>query len=120
MPHITLTFALLLILLGLGAYFGTGGQSITAMIPAFFGLPLLLCGIAALQTLYRKHAMHLASGIALLGLLGALGRPLGRLFSGEPLQFNAALTTQLVMGLLCAVLLALYTKSFIDARRRAA
>ncbi len=48
MAKITFGLGLVLIVLGLGAYFGTGRESLTALIPAFFGLPLALLGVVAL------------------------------------------------------------------------
>ncbi len=117
MPRLAILFGALLILLGVGGYVGTGRDSVTALIPAFFGLPLVALGWAALREAWRMHAMHAAAVLALLGVVGALGRPAGKLFSGE-LEVNTPLVLQLVMALLCAVFLGLCVKSFIDARRR--
>ena len=60
MPKITIGLGILLILLGLGGYFGTDAKSFTALIPAFVGVPLLLLGCLALKDNLRKHAMHAA------------------------------------------------------------
>ena len=62
------------------------------------------------------HAMHLAAMVGLLGVIGALGRPIYVLASGRELSV-IALASQLLMGFLCAGFLALCVKSFIDARR---
>jgi hypothetical protein len=51
----------------------------TALIPAFFGLPLVILGVLALQEGWRKHAMHAAVVVGLIGFLGgafSLVRPL--------------------------------------------
>ena len=42
MAKTTIIFGVLLVLLGLGSYFGTGRTSLTALIPAGFGLILLI------------------------------------------------------------------------------
>ena len=118
MARITIIFGGLLIALGLVAYFvlqEPDARSITAMIPAFVGLPLALCGMIALNEGLRKHAMHGAAGLGLLGLIGALGRPAGKLMSGE-FQMNTATGVQFVMALICLVFVVLCIKSFISAR----
>lgn len=55
MTKTTIGLGVLLILVGVGAYFGSGTKSITALIPAFFGLPISLLGIAALQEVAEAH-----------------------------------------------------------------
>ncbi len=39
MAKVCIVFGIVLCLLGLGGYFGTGRESVTALIPALFGLP---------------------------------------------------------------------------------
>ncbi|HEY8505029.1 MAG TPA: hypothetical protein VIL46_10640 [Gemmataceae bacterium] len=114
----TLIIALLLIVLGLVGYFGGGRQSVTALIPAFFGLPLAVLGLLALKEHMRKHAMHTAMVVALVGLVGALMRPVSKLARGEALDFTSApVVSQGLMALLCLVLLVMGVNSFIQARR---
>ena len=76
MAKTTIALAAALTLLGLGTYFGSSdaNPSKTALIPAVFGVLLLGCGLAALQPTWRKHAMHVAVSVALLGALAASGR----------------------------------------------
>ena len=113
MPKITLLVGFLLLVQGVGFYIGTSFQSITALIPAFVGLPMLVLGILALKDSARKHAMHLASALALLGLLAAVGRVLSAGLSVSP-----AGGLVLILALITAVFLVLCIKSFIDARRK--
>ena len=117
MAKITIGLGCVLIALGLGGYVGTGRASVTALIPAFFGLPLLLLGLVALKERMRKHAMHAAALIALLGLVGSLFRIVKKLIVGEELEVSTAVTMQLVMAALCAVFVVLCIRSFIQARR---
>lgn len=119
MTKLAITLGVLLMLLGIGAYFSTGQQSITAMIPAFFGLPIVILGIVALNENRRRHAMH---GVMLLALLGFLGSFMGlpklvSLLGGAEVARPAAVIVQSIMAILCAALLGLGIKSFIDARR---
>jgi hypothetical protein len=117
MAPVSIVFGLLLIGLGLAGYFGTDTTSPTALIPAGFGAALLLLGLLALNERLRMHAMHLAAMVGLLGVIGALFRPIQMWASGAELKTNA-LVSQLLMALLCAVFLGLCVNSFIQARRR--
>jgi uncharacterized membrane protein len=115
MASTTRTFGIILILLGLVSYFGTGRTSMTALIPAFFGAVFVILALVAANESARKHAMHAAVAIALLGLLGTLVRLLPAIAAG---QLNRpAVLAQLVMSLLLIGYIALGVKSFKDARR---
>lgn len=116
MPRIIFVFAAIFILLGVGAYFGTGAQSWTALIPAILGV--LLAGAGALSLKHLKHGGHAAAAIGLLGLLGT-ARSLTKLpavFAGTA-ERPEAVAVQAVFAVLCLIFLALCVKSFIDARR---
>lgn len=119
MPLVTVVLGTSLIVLGLGGYIATGMASWTAMIPAVFGLPLILLGVVARAPGRRKHAMHAAATLSLVGLAGgAMGIPkLATMMSGGEAARPAAAISQSIMALLCVVFLALCVKSFIDARR---
>jgi hypothetical protein len=49
MAKTAITFGIILTLLGLIAYFGISSESITALIPAFFGVPVIILGWLALN-----------------------------------------------------------------------
>jgi hypothetical protein len=115
---VTIVIGLLLIALGLGGYFGTDQVSLTALIPAYFGAPLLLLGLLGLNDKLRKHAMHAAVAVGLLGFLGAIFPLAMRLISGKPFELRTAAAMQLIMAALCLLLVALGVRSFIAARRR--
>lgn len=124
MAKTTIALALILILLGLGTYFGSSdaNPSVTALIPAVFGVLLLACGVTALQADWRKHAMHAAASIGLLGALAASGRgvmAIAKLARGAEVN-TTALVSVLVMAAVCWLLVALCINSFIAARRRQA
>ncbi|MDP9120834.1 MAG: hypothetical protein M3O15_05595 [Acidobacteriota bacterium] len=119
MANLAIGYGLVLCALGLGGYFGTGQTSKTALIPLLLGVLVLVCGFLARRERLRRHAMH---GAALLGLLGVLGplRVLPRmltLLGGGSVPHPAAVTAQAVLLLLSAVFLALCIRSFIAARR---
>jgi hypothetical protein len=120
MANVTIGFGLALAALGLGGYFATGRASFTALIPLAIGLLLLLCGVLARQEALRKHAMHAAAVLGLLGFLGpmrVLPQMLRLLTGGEGVPHPAAVLDQLVMMVVCGVFLALCIRSFVAARR---
>jgi uncharacterized membrane protein len=91
-------------------------SKVTALIPGCFGIALILCGLISLGSPeMRKHAMHIAAMVSLLGIVGALFRPLT---SGKAWDFDAApLRAQLMMAVLSAIFLFLCVRSFIQARK---
>ena len=119
MPQVTIGYGLILILLGAAAYLGTDRVSVTALIPAFFGLPVLIAGVLARKESLLKHAMH---GAAMLGVLGFLGtvtgvpKALSLLFGGTVERPEAA-TVQAIMAVLSAVFVGLCVRSFIQVRK---
>ncbi len=119
MPIITIVYGSLLVLLGLAGYFGSGAESPTALIPLAFGIPLEALGLVAyVKPAARKHAMHAAATIALLGLLGtakALAK-LPALLQGAPMDRPAAVAAQCIMAVLSIIFIALCVRSFIAAR----
>ena len=119
MARATIVFGVVLITLGVTGYVGTAAVSITALIPAIFGAVLAVLGLFALNTGYRKRAMHLAAAIALVGFLGAVPGLIGLLdlISGAEVQRPAAVVSQSVMAILMAVFVGLCVRSFIEARR---
>jgi hypothetical protein len=117
MPFLSIVFGGLLIGLGLWGYLTSDTRSITALIPAFFGAPLVLAGLVAMVERFLKHAMHFAAMIGLLGCLGAAYMFVPKLL--KELDLNDKKTvSQGGMTLLCGVFVALCVGSFIQARRR--
>ena len=119
MPSTSILCRGLLILIGIIGYvYGmmNGNASVTALIPAFFGIILALMGlIAQSKESLRKHLMHVAVIVGLLGFIIPAARILSKISS---ISFSsAAFLSQLAMSLICLVFVILCVKSFIDARR---
>jgi hypothetical protein len=108
--------------MGLWGYFGLGSGSITALIPAFFGVPFILLGVVALKESLLKHAMHAAAALAVLGLLGTIRGVFSffKMMGGEEVARPDAVRVQAIMALLCAIFIALAVNSFVQARRNRA
>ncbi|HMS10819.1 MAG TPA: hypothetical protein PKE66_15145 [Pyrinomonadaceae bacterium] len=121
MPATAILFGRLLILLGIIGYaYGlySGAASFTALIPAIFGLILMVLGhIASSKENLRKHIMHAAVVVGLLGFLLPAGRILSTLGN---FKFSFAAAMLILMAVLCGAFVALCVKSFIDARRSGA
>ena len=122
MAKITLLFAVLLIVLGLAGYIGTGSQHPTALIPTWFGLALGVFGMLAMSPseARRKLFMHINVTIGAVGFLGALieairGYGAARSAGVDPDMI--ALGSKLTMAGLMLFYVLLCVRSFIDARR---
>ena len=119
MPSTSIACGTLLILIGILGYVNgvmTNHESKTALIPAAFGLALLLLGVfARMRENLRKHLMHAAVLVALVGFVASAGRLVSKL---SELSYSAAVVSQVSMALVCLLFVILAVKSFIDARRQ--
>jgi uncharacterized membrane protein HdeD (DUF308 family) len=112
MPKTTLVFAALLVILGVGAFLSSDSR--TALLPAYVGLVLaVLAGLALAFEGGRRHLMHVAAVVALLGALAPAATLVIRAAQMSPL----ALTVNIGMLVLCGAVLVLMVRSFIAARR---
>lgn len=119
MANTSITVGVLLIVLGLWGYFGTGTTSPTALIPAAFGILLVISGAIARNPEKRKLGMHIAVVVSLLGFLGSVRglTKLGTLLAGGDVARPAAVIAQSIMAILTGVFTVLCVRSFIAARR---
>jgi len=122
MAKVTLLFAVLLIVLGLAGYFGTGSLHPTALIPTWFGVALGIFGLLAMSPseARRKLFMHINVTIGLVGFVGATieairGYGAARSAGLDPDMI--ALGSKLTMAALLLFYVLLCVRSFIDARR---
>lgn len=118
MPQLTMAYGVILIIIGVAAYFATGQSSATALIPAFLGTPVLLCGVIARNERFKKHAMHGAVLIGLLGMMGTFGSPLKLpgVFDGTA-ERPVAVIVQALTLFLSFGFVVVCVRSFIEARR---
>lgn len=121
MPLTSIACGTLLVLIGAVGYIHgiiNEKASITALIPAFFGTVLFILGVIARgKEGLRKHLMHAAVVIALLGFILTAGRLVSKL--GE-LTMSPAVISQVAMSIVCLVFVVLAVMSFAAARRGAA
>lgn len=115
---LTVVTGALLVVTGAIAYFGTGSNSMTALIPAFVGALILICAAIGRQPSLHRHAIHAALVVALIGALGSLMNvvKIGQLITGTA-ERPAAIITSLILFVLCANLVAAGVYSFVEARK---
>ena len=122
MPSTSIITGILLILLGIIGYvigMNNGNASLTALIPAVFGLLLVILGfLAKSKENLRKHLMHAAVVIGLLGFLATASSILKipDVLSGTA-ERPSAVVSQFAMALICLVFVIMCVNSFIAARR---
>ncbi len=118
MPTTSITSGVLLILVGIAGYAFSlfdGNKSWTALIPAAFGVLLVALGAAAKSNeSLRKHLMHAAVLIGLVGFLIPAWRLVSRF---NDLTVSLAVLSQAAMALICLFFVILCVQSFITARR---
>lgn len=118
MQKIAIRIGAVLFFMGIAFYLAAdpARRSFTALIPSLLGLVIGICGVLAQNEVRRKMAMHIAMGVALLGILGSLPRILPAL-TGAPITLPLAFAAQLLTVLLCSIFLIICVRSFIAARR---
>lgn len=116
MPVITMVVGILLVLIGLSGYGLSDAPSKTALIPTFFGIPVIICGMLALKEKFLKHAMHAAAVLGVLGFLAPLGRIIPTAIKGD-FAFDLGGFCLVGMALVSGIFVLLCVKSFIDVRK---
>lgn len=119
MLRLTFVIGGILVVLGVVAYVATAAASVTALIPAFVGILLLVCGaIGTRGESARKHAIHAALVVALVGALGSLMQvvKLGEVFAGTA-ERPIAVVLSTVMFVLLVAYVVLGVRSFVAARK---
>ncbi len=118
MPSTSIISGILLILIGIAGYVFSifdGNKSTTALIPAAFGLLLLIFGlIAQSKENLRKHLMHAA---VLVGLIGFLIPTVRLVSQASNIKVSLAVLSQAAMAIVCLFFVILSVQSFINARR---
>src|SRR5688572_10897287 len=123
MPQFALLIGGLLTVLGIGGYLlgfvlGNEYASPTALIPAGVGIVILICGLIGLRNeSARRHAMHAAVAVALLGAISSLIPLFTRILNPEVDTHWLTQLSVIGMLVLCIVLVVARIKSFMQARR---
>ena len=114
--HLTLLAGGLLIALAAACAAISRTGSVTIWIPAFLGVPLVVCGLVALKPEARAAAVHIALVLGLLGAVASLWKLVDSVASGT-VTSALATVSQLAMFVICTMYLVLGVRSFLAARR---
>ncbi len=113
-PRLTLLVGGALVVEGLGFYVGTGMTSMTSMIPAFFGIPLIAMSIMATRQPEKAHFwMHIAVVFGLLTFLSGLMGVKGLVTN----DLTPSTSAQLLMSVMGGVYTFACIRSFTHARK---
>jgi len=119
MTQMTGIVGVLLIVVGVGGYVITDAVSPTALIPAAIGVLLVALAAWGRQPSARKHAMHGALLVAILGVAGSARglMQLPALLAGGEVARPAAVYSQSITALALLLLVVMGVRSFVEARR---
>ncbi len=123
MARTAIIIGLLLVSVSLGTIaYNQGFKSPSVFIPAGIGVAIALCGLVAMKDSLRKHAMHFAALIGMLGGLGCLGMGASQLskLGTDKAPTPDKLGSVFATAVLCLVFVALCVRSFIQARKNRA
>lgn len=117
-----MAFGAVLVLLGVGVYLSVGERAPTSLIPAVFGVLLLVLGALANtdNVRQRKIVMHIAVVLGLVGFVFPFARSLPRLIEaakGQAILRPLAVEEQMAMAIVCLVYTVLCVRWFIAVRR---
>ncbi len=121
MAKLTISFGILLIILGIFGFVATGSAHPTALIPVGIGLLFVLFGVMANSPDTKKRMlwMHISVTVALLVFLGMIPACIDviRLSRGVSFPYPAAVEEKAALGLFSLIYVLFCVRSFINARR---
>jgi len=111
-PNLAMLLGSILILWGFFSYIASDSGSITALIPSFFGVPLLILGFLSIRNESNKHHyMHASMIVALISVLGGF-----RIFQIEDAS-NLTLASHLILLVVGIIFMVGGILSFRHARK---
>jgi hypothetical protein len=121
MAKVTILFGLLLIMLGVIGYVGTGWRAPTALIPTYVGIVFTILGFLARRGSPKRRMlmMHIAVTLGVLGFLGTAKSiwDFIEMRRGHMMARPIAVEDKAVMALMMLIYVLLCVRSFIKARR---
>jgi hypothetical protein len=122
MAKVTILFGLLLMVLGVVGYVGTGWKAPTALIPMYIGIVFTILGFLARRGTQKKRmlVMHIAVTLGVLAFLGTAKSiwDFIQMERGVPMLRPIAVEDKAVMSVMMLIYVLLCVRSFIKARRQ--
>jgi hypothetical protein len=118
MTTISIFFGIMLNLVGLAGFLGTGSTHPTALIPCALGILLIVCGWISRNPKLHMHAMHAAVLVGTIGFaatISAFGSLKLVLSHGAGVKAPAYIS-KMTTALLCGLFVARCIQSFVEAR----
>jgi hypothetical protein len=112
MAKITVLFGVLLIILGAASFILTGHKAFTSLIPAGFGVLLIVFGALAETPETRRRMLFMGFLFTAPALVDAW-----QLFKGKLFPYPAKIEEKAAMSVLLLIYVVLCVRSFIAARR---
>lgn len=122
MVRVGIIFGLLLCGLSVAALVASTQKYPSQFVPMMVGIPIFFCSVFALNPHRRKHAMHSAAAVGLLGLVFAVGLLIQtrlRLPDGDDVK-TYIMRLGGAMAVLCLCFVAACVVSFVQTRSRKA
>lgn len=121
MAKSTISFGVILILLGIFSFVVAGSHAPTALIPTYVGLLLAILGFLAITEDGKKRMLYMHIAVT-VGLLGFLGTAKGiydsiRMLLGRQFPHPIAVKEKAAMSILLLIFVVLCVRSFVAARR---
>ncbi|MDJ1432956.1 hypothetical protein [Halostagnicola sp. A-GB9-2] len=115
---LSIVLGIVLVALGIGAYVLSDFASVTALIPAIFGVVITALGAIGRKTNRERLSIYGVGVLALLGVMGSLrGIPdIIALVTGESVDSSVAAISQGAMILISLVLVLAVGKYVLDER----
>lgn len=115
MAQFTTLLGGMLIILGVISYFATGGVSITALIPSFFGFVIGLIGASARNKKSLKRPVGIVSLLALVGLFATVDGVID-LFT----EISGQAISKALMAIFCLLYLIIAANWFLNSKQHTA
>jgi len=121
MAKTTISFGVILILLGIFGFVVAGSHAPTALIPTYVGLLLGILGFLAITEDGKKRMLYMHIAVT-VGLLGFLGTAKGiydsiRMLLGRQFPHPIAVKEKAAMSILLLIFVVFCVRSFVAARR---
>jgi asparagine N-glycosylation enzyme membrane subunit Stt3 len=121
MGKLTLVFGLILVVIGISGYYDTGHIHPTALIPAYIGGVVAVCGFLAITEDAKRRMlwMHIAVTVGALGFLFTIPGLIDmiRMAFGTVFPHPVAVMEKAGTSLVCLIFVAFCVRSFVNARK---